>query len=330
MTPLTIAGLIFLAAVFLAVAVFMMVATRAESAGRQIKRRLATVSVGDTLLARRAAEGGVAGWVTRLEQFAQKLPMRRHIGLLLEQANVSYLPGQFLLLCLFLGIVGLLGGFFLEGVLGGLFRMRGVLLGLVLAVFFGVLPYLILLDRKRTRIKRFTEQFPDALEMIARSLRAGHGFNVAMQMVAQEMPEPVSTLFKRASDEQSLGLSLPEVLKNMALRLPTLDVQFFASAVVIQRETGGNLAEIMDKLGYVIRERFRILGQIRVYTAQGRLTGYILAALPIVVGFILYLIRPDYVLTLFQEQMGLYMIGTAAALQIMGFFVIRRIIHVQV
>ncbi len=328
MTPLIIAGLIFLTAVFIAVAVFMMVTAGAESTGRQIKRRLGTIE--EPLPARRMMEGGFAGGITRLERLVRQLSVGRHIGSLLEQANASYSPGQFFLLTLFLGLVGLLGGFLFGDVLGGIFPMRGVVLGLLLAVFLGGLPYWVLLDRRRTWIKRFTEQFPDTLEMIARSLRAGHGLNVAMQMVAQEMPDPVSTVFKRAVDEQNLGLSLQEGMKSMAVRLPTLDVQFFASAVVIQRETGGNLAEIIDKLGYVIRERFRVLGQLRVYTAQSRMTGYILAALPIVMGFIFYLIRPDYILTLFQEPMGQYMIGMAAALQIMGFLVIRKIINIKV
>ena len=330
MTPLTIAGLAFLAALFLSVAILVIVTGGAESTGRQIKRRLGTMAFEDPLVARRTMEGGFAGGLTRLEQLARRLSLGRHIELLLQQANVPFLPGQFLLLSLFLGLVGLLGSLLLGGLLEGLLPIRGVVLGLLLAVLLGGLPYWVLLDRRRTRIKRFTEQFPDALEMISRSLRAGHGLNVAMQMVAQEMPDPVSTVFKWAADEQNLGLGLPEVMKNMARRVPILDVEFFVSAVVIQRETGGNLAEIMDKLGHVIRERFRILGQVRIYTAQGRMTGYILSAMPFVVGLLLYLLNPSYIMTLFKEQMGWYLIGTALALQIMGFFVIRKIIDIKV
>lgn len=324
MTPLTIAGLVFLTAILVTVAVFIMVTTGAGSPTRQIKRRLEAMGFG-------ATGEGLAGGIARLEFFTRQLLIGRRLGLLLEQANVSYRPGQFFLLSLFPGLAGLLGGVLLGGLLGeGRFPMRGVVLSVLLALFLGALPYLILLDRRRTRIKRFTEQFPDALDMIARSLRAGHGFNVAMQTVAQEMPDPLSAVFRRTADEQSLGLGLHEAMKNLTRRVPILDVEFFVSGVVIQRETGGNLAEIMDKLSHVIRERFRVLGQIRVYTAQGRMTGYILAALPITVGFILYLLNPSYIMTLFQEQIGLYMIGMAVTLQIMGFFVIRKIINIQI
>lgn len=329
MTPFAIASLVFLAAVLVAVAIFLMVTAGAASPTHQIKRRLTGMGVGDSVLARQAAEEGLGGRMTRLEQFVQRFAIGRHIGLLLEQANVSYLPGQFVLLSFFLGLVGLFGGFLLAMWAGFLFE-RGVILSFLLVIVLGAFPYLVLLDRRRTRIKRFTEQFPDSLEMVARSLRAGHGLTVAIQMVAQEMPDPVSTVFQRATDEQILGLSLQTVMEKMALRIPTMDVEFFASAVVIQRETGGNLAEIMDKLGYIIRERFRLLGQIRIYTAQGRMTGYILSLLPVAAGLLFYLTNPDYIMLLFKEQAGQLMVIIAVALQIMGFFVIRRIVDVKV
>lgn len=331
MTPLIIAGLVFLAAILLSVAIFIMVTAGAESTGRQIKQRLRDTAFGGSGMTRKSSgEEKGAGLIARFELWIREQPIGRHISLLLEQADVHYLAGQFFLLTLFLVLFGFAGGFFLKSLLEGYFPVRDVFLGLFLAVVLGSLPYLILLDRRRKRTKRFIEQFPDALEMIARSLRAGLGLNTAMQMVAQEMPDPISTVFKGVVDEQNLGLGLQEAMKNMVQRVPILDVQFFVSAVTIQRETGGNLAEILDKLGYVIRERFRVLGQVRIYTAQGRLTGYVLTALPILVGVLMYLLNPAYLLTLFQEKMGLYMLGIAVVLQVIGFFVIRKIIHIQV
>lgn len=331
MTPLIIAGLVFLAAIFLSIAIFVMVTAGAESTGRQIKQRLRDIAFGGSGTVRKISlEEEGTRLIAQIERWLSKLRIGRYIDLLLRQAHVAYLPGQFFLLTLFLGLFGFAGGFFLKGLLGSQFPMRDVLLSLLLSALLGSLPYLMLLNRKREQIKRFIEQFPDALEMTARSLRAGLGFNTAMQMVAQEMPDPISVVFKEMVDEQNLGLSLQEAMRTFVQRVPILDVQFFVSAVTIQKETGGNLAEILDKLGYVIRERFKILGQIRVYTAQGRLTGYILTALPIVVGVFMYLINPPYLLTLFQEKLGLYMLGTAAALQMAGFWIIRKIIKIQV
>jgi tight adherence protein B len=331
MTPLIISGLVFLAAIFLSIAIFVMVTAGVESTGRQIKQRLRDTPFGASVTPRMiSAEREGARFIAQFERWLERLPIGRHIELLLEQANAPYLPGQFFLLTLFLGLVGFAGGFFLKDFLGGYFPMRGLLLCLALSLVLASSPYFILLNRKREQMKRFIEQFPDALEMMARSLRAGLGINTAMQMVAQEMPEPISIAFKSMVDEQNLGLSLQEAMKTLVKRVPILDVQFFVSAVTIQRETGGNLAEILDKIGYVIRERFKILGQIRVYTAQGRMTGYILTFLPFIVGILLYLIDPSYLIVLFQEKLGLYMLGAAAALQIAGFWIIRKIIKIQV
>ena len=329
MTPFTIAVLTFLAVAFLCVTFWLMITARAESAGRQVKRRLDEMQFGGPVMARRAAEIGFTSKTVGLERIVGQMSFGRHIGTLLEQANINFLPGHFLLLSIFLGLAGLFGGFLL-GRWGSPIPMRGVVLGLLFALILGALPYLFLLDQRRKRIKKFTEQFPDALEMMSRSLRAGHGFSVSMQMVAQEMPDPVGTIFRWGAEEQNLGLNLHEVMNNMARRMPTLDIEFFASAVAIQRETGGNLAEIMDKLGHVVRDRFRILGQIRIYTAQGRMSGFILAALPIAMALLIYMINPNYLLTLVKEEIGWYLIGFALSFQVVGFFVIKRIVNIKV
>jgi len=307
------------------------ISARAVSSEQLVRRRLSDMEMGAAQVAiRNTPQEGSGDLIFHLEAWISRFGLGRRVAKLLDQADVDYLPGQFLLVTILLSMVGLIGGFLFADMYGGRPPAQSYIVALIGGLMLGGVPYLYLLDRKRTRVKRFTEQFPDTLEMISRSLRAGLGFNMAMTMVSNEMPEPVSGVFKKAADEQNLGLNLNDVMRGMVKQVPTLDVEFFASAVLIQRETGGNLAEVMDKLGQVIRHRFRVLGQVRVYTAQGRMTGYVLAALPFFIGVLLYLMSPKYIMTLFENEMGLYLVGIAAVLQIVGFFVIRRVITIEV
>ena len=169
------------------------------------------------------------------------------------------------------------------GVGGGVYGQRGVArrdrpgAGVPLGAS---VPFLILMRKRTVRIRRFEEQFPEALDLLSRAIKAGHAFQTAMGMVADEGAEPMGPEFRKAFEEQNYGLPLKDALNNMAIRMPLIDVRFFATAVLIQRETGGNLSEILDNLAYVVRERFKILRQVRVYTAHGRMTGYVLLALP--------------------------------------------------
>ncbi|HZD54738.1 MAG TPA: type II secretion system F family protein, partial [Candidatus Aquicultoraceae bacterium] len=167
-------------------------------------------------------------------------------------------------------------------------------------------------------------------EMFSRSLRAGHSFTGAIQLVGQEMPDPIGPEFQKVFDEQNLGIPLRTALIGLTNRIDILDVKFFVTAVLIQRETGGNLAEIIDKIAYVIRERFRIQGQLKIHTAQARLTGMVLAFLPIGVALILFLLSPDYMKTLWTEPVGKSMIVGAVILQVTGMFVIRKIIRIKI
>ena len=154
-------------------------------------------------------------------------------------------------------------------------------IGLVPGFLLGAsVPFLILMRKRTVRLRRFEEQFPEALDLLSRAIKAGHAFQTAMGMVADEGAEPMGPEFRKAFEEQNYGLPLKDALNNMAIRMPLIDVRFFATAVLIQRETGGNLSEILDNLAYVVRERFKILRQVRVYTAHGRMTGYVLLALP--------------------------------------------------
>jgi tight adherence protein B len=192
------------------------------------------------------------------------------------------------------------------------------------------LPFFILKMKRTKRLRTFEEQFPEGLDLIARALKAGHAFATGLKMVADEMPEPVGPEFRKTFDEQNFGLPMKDALDNLTLRMPLLDVRFFATAVLIQRETGGNLAEILENLAHVVRERFKILRQVRVYTAHGRFTGWVLLALPAVLGIALSFINPDHMNMLFREQMGQMMLIGAAVMQFIGYMWIKQVIKIEV
>jgi tight adherence protein B len=193
-----------------------------------------------------------------------------------------------------------------------------------------MLPTLFLKRRRSTRLKRFEEQFPEALDLLSRAIRAGHAFQTAMGMCADELPAPVGIEFRKSFDQQNFGLPLKDALNELAERVPILDVKFFVTAVLIQRETGGNLAEILDNLAHVVRERFKILRQVRVHTAHGRFTGYVLLALPAALAAVLAWMNPDHMDLLFKEKMGQMMIMAAIVMQTVGYFWIRQVIKIEV
>jgi tight adherence protein B len=201
---------------------------------------------------------------------------------------------------------------------------------LVAAVLGGLLPLGWLRHRRTVRMKRFEEQFPEALDLLSRAIRAGHAFQTAMGMVADELAKPVGPEFKKTFDEQNFGLPLREALNSLSERVPLLDVRFFVTAVLIQRDTGGNLSEILDNLAHVVRERFKIRRQVRTHTAHGRFTGYVLLALPASLAVALTYISPEHMETLFTEHMGQMMILGAIVMQTVGFIWIRQIIKIEV
>jgi tight adherence protein B len=240
---------------------------------------------------------------------------------MLAQGHVNIRAGNFLMSCVVgaavLGIV-----FFIAG--GNLiFGWAGALLG-----FF--VPYAYASHMRQKRFQRFEEKFPEAIDTLARAVRAGHAFTTALEMIANEVSEPVAGEFRQLYEEQKFGLPVRDALINLADRLPLVDVKFFVTAVMLQRETGGNLAEILDNLSYVIRERFKILRQVRVHTAQGRLTMVLLMALPPTMVVIMLMINPGFIRPLFTDPLGHALIVAGITLQTLGYFFIRRIIRIQV
>src|SRR5439155_8442339 len=183
--------------------------------------------------------------------------------------------------------------------------------------------------KRRVRLKKFAAQLPDALELVARALRAGHSLGAGMHVVAEEMPVPIADEFGRVYEEQNLGIGVEDSLQGICERVPNLDLRFFVTSVLIQRQTGGDLAEILDKIGYVIRERYRILGQVKALTAEGRLSGVILLALPFVLLLMMLYIKPDYVAKLWEHKLGIQMAVGALVLQLVGALVIKKIVNIK-
>jgi tight adherence protein B len=244
-----------------------------------------------------------------------------HLGRLIEQAGMRLTPSA----VIGMSLIGALAAAVIATAV-----IRVPFVGPVAALIGGAAPFLWLKHRRTARLKRFEEQFPDALDLLSRAIRAGHAFQTSLGMAADEMPAPVGPEFKRAFDQQNFGLPLKDALNELAERVPILDVRFFVTAVVIQRETGGNLSEILDNLSHVVRERFKILRQVRVHTAHGRFTGWVLLALPATLAVVLSLINPDHMALLFRERLGQMMVAAAIVMQTIGYVWIRHVIKIEV
>lgn len=198
------------------------------------------------------------------------------------------------------------------------------------ALTFFVVPFIWLLWKRSQRLGKFAAQLPDAMELIARALRAGHSLAAGMHVVGEEMPQPISTEFNRVYEEQNLGIPIDDSLRNLCDRIPNLDLRFFVTSVLIQRQTGGDLAEILDKIGHIIRERYVILGQVKALTAEGRLSGVILIALPFGLFLMMLNIKYDYVEKLWTNELGIKMSVAALIMQLLGALVIRKIVNIKV
>jgi tight adherence protein B len=200
----------------------------------------------------------------------------------------------------------------------------------IAALLFFCLPWLWLYQKRAKRLKAFAGQLPDAMELVARALRAGHSLAAGMHVVAEEMPAPISKEFGRVYEEQNLGIPLEEAMKGMCDRVPNLDLRFFVTSVAIQRQTGGDLAEILDRIGHVIRERFKILGQVKALTAEGRLSGIVLIAMPIGLFLLMLWMKPDYISLLWTDPMGVKMSIGAIVLVLIGAYAIKKIVDIKV
>jgi tight adherence protein B len=208
--------------------------------------------------------------------------------------------------------------------------MHSVPIGLVLGLLAGTTPYISLRVKRNARLRSFEVKLPEAIDLLGRALRAGHALTAAIEMVAKEIADPVGTEFRRVFEEQNFGLPIREALINLASRVPVADLQFLVTAMLVQKETGGNLAEVLDKTGMVIRERSRLLGQLRIYTAQGRLTGWILGLMPFIVFMVMSFLNPGYSHLLINDPMGRKAIWIGLGLMVIGVYAINKIVDIKV
>jgi tight adherence protein B len=294
-------------------------------AARRLDRRLREVSStagpiddgSEDSILKRTASGPLPG----VDKLLAKTGAGSWLTHLIEQSGARVAPGAIVLTSILLAAAG--------AFIASLFADQVIALPLA-AIFGGIGPYAWLVHRRGSRLKKFEERFPEALDLMSRAIRAGHAFQTALGMVGDELPEPVGPEFKKTFDQQNYGLPLRDALNELSERVAILDVRFFVTAVLIQRETGGNLSEILDNLAHVVRERFKIRRQIRVHTAHGRFTGYVLLALPAALAVALSFINPEHMQLLFKEHMGQMMLGGAIVMQAVGFIWIRQIIKIEV
>jgi tight adherence protein B len=260
-------------------------------------------------------------------QFAVKLLHKYNLHTkaeeLLEQAGVKWKVARLVHFC----TMGFIAGYFVPYLFAPPFIRPYLLLSAAAAA---ALPVYHVIRLRRKRLHSFEGIFPDCLEFIARSMRAGHAFSVSLEMIYREFQEPLSGEFRRTFEEHNLGLPLDVALQKLSSRVPLLDVQFFVSAVLLQKRTGGNLAEILDKLAYVIRERFKLRGRIRAVSAHGKMTGLALTCIPMAVGVLMFFTNPDYITFFFTDETGQIMAGCAIALQVTGYLVIKKIVTIEV
>lgn len=255
-----------------------------------------------------------------MEPLAARLPSLTDLEIFLEQAKSSWSVGTYLLLtigvALGVGTLLLLFGF-------------NVLIALAGAGFGAAIPYVIVVRRRNKRVRAFEAQFPEVIDLMARSARAGHAFQSGLQEVAEEMEDPAGEEFRQVFEEQRFGLPLQESLLGLADRISLLDLQMFVTSVLIQKETGGNLAENLDNLSRLVRDRFRFKRDVKTHTAHGRMTGSVLGIAPIGLAIVLTILSPEYLLPLWEEDVGRVLIAAAVGLQIIGFLVIRRMTEIE-
>ena len=276
-------------------------------------------------------QGGVAVHLLKKQQVLSTIEtfnvvLKRTEGLsgplteLIDQANVRLTVGTFLLITLtsFLGamvfVQWYMGVWWLSFIVGGV---------------AGLVPLVVVRQLRANRILKFEEQFPEAIQLIARAMRAGHAFSTGLKMAADELPDPCGTEFKALYEQQNFGAPLSDALKAFAVRIPSLDARFFVTAVLTQREAGGNLAEVLDRLAGVMRERFRIKREVRVKSAHGRITAFVLAGMPPVLAVIMLSSNPEAIRLLTTDPLGLRMIGLAVVLQVVGTLIVRKLADIQ-
>jgi len=316
--------LVFLFALFLVLGAFL-VATQGSDAKRaRLRTRLAEALLHSShtedveiILARNELMSEIP-WINRALVNAQAA---LHLKRLLDQADLQITPSKLIMFAVMAGM--------LAAMAAGI-ATQSILMMIVAGFVVATLPFLYVWFMRKKRLGMFLELLPDALDLVSRALSAGHAFSEALHMVATEMPEPISTEFQKTYEEQNLGLSLKLALENLTQRIPLLDLQMCVTAVMIQRETGGNLAEILEKVSYTIRERFRIMGDLKTLTTSSRMSAWLLCGLPIAVSLVITLMNPEYMSILWKDSRGHVLIAIALFMQLTGMLIVRKILNIKI
>ena len=259
-----------------------------------------------------------------LRQIVASLHFSKHAAEQITQAGLTWSANRLLMMMAVLAALGVFLGVTMP------FALAGPTAGLILGALFGWLPYLYVRRTRKKRLDTLEEQFPESLDFLARSMRAGHAFTISLEMIGEEIRDPLGQEYRALFNEQNLGAPLESAMANFSARVPLLDVRFFTSSVMLQKQTGGNLAEILQRLAYVIRERFKLKGQVKAASAHGRMTAGILTVLPVVTMLGLLFVAPGYLQGMADDPDGKKMIGGAIVAQILGNFFIKKIINIKV
>jgi tight adherence protein B len=265
-----------------------------------------------------------SGKPSGLNRLFSGMQFSKHAEEMIQQAGLSWSSSRLLTSMGLMMVPGLGLGLFVP------FLFNGPTTAIALGLVFGSIPYLVVRAKRKKRLDTLEEQFPESLDFLARSMRAGHAFSISLEMLGEEMDDPLGQEFRALFNEQNLGAPIDIALRNFALRVPLLDVRFFTSSVLLQKQTGGNLSEILSRLAYIIRERFRLKGQVRACSAHGRITATILTLMPIATMLGLLLVAPGYLQGMANDSDGKYMIGGAIVAQLLGNFFIKKIINIKV
>jgi tight adherence protein B len=319
-----ISFLVFLFCLFLVLGAYLLATHGSDAKRKRLRKRLAEALLHsantddvEVLLARNELMSEIP-WVNQLLVRVQAaLQLKR----MLDQADLHITPSRLAMFSIMAGMLAALA-------------VSVISASIVLMVAFGLmaasLPFVHVWWKRKKRFDAFLEHLPDALDLMSRALSAGHAFSEALHMVSAEMPEPIATEFRKTYEEQNLGLSLKLALENLTQRIPLLDLRMCVTAVLIQRETGGNLAEILEKVAYTIRERFRIMGDLKTLTTSSRMSAWLLCGLPIGVALVITVMNPEYMSVLWKDPRGHYLIGAAMIMQVTGMLIVRKILRIKI
>jgi tight adherence protein B len=319
-----ISFLVFLFALFLVFGAYLLATQGSDAKRTRLRQRLSEALMHsahtddpEIVLARNE----LMSEIPALNRLFIKLQAATRLKRLLDQADLHITVTRLVMFSAMAGILAALAASVL---------MLSIFIVVLCGIAAAILPFVHVSWKRKKRFDRFLENLPDALDLMSRALSAGHAFSEALHMVSVEMPEPIATEFRKTYEEQNLGLSLKLALENLVQRMPLLDLRMCVTAVLIQRETGGNLAEILEKVAYTIRERFRIMGDLKTLTTSSRLSAWILCGIPIVVSMAVTVMNPEYMSVMWKDPRGHMLIGVALLLQVTGMLIVRKILKIKI